>query len=69
LIAIGLAIGLAGGAALGQLLSSQLWQVAPQDPATLAACSLLIAAVAAGACYIPARSAVSLDPTTALRCE
>ena len=69
LIAIGLAIGLAGGAALGQLLSAQLWQVAPQDPATLAACSLLIAAVAAGACYIPARSAVSLDPTTALRCE
>ncbi len=69
LIAIGLAIGLAGGAALGQLLSSQLWQVAPQDPATLAACSLLIAAVAAGACYVPARSAVSLDPTTALRCE
>ena len=69
LIAVGLAMGLAGAAALGQLLSSQLWQVAPQDPETLAACSLLIAMVAAGACYLPARTAVSLDPTAALRCE
>jgi putative ABC transport system permease protein len=69
LIAVGLGVGLVGGGALGQLLSSQLWQVAPQDPGTLAACSLLIAAVAAGACYLPARTAVSLDPTIALRCE
>jgi putative ABC transport system permease protein len=69
LIAVGLAVGLAGAAALGQLLSSQLWQVAPQDPETLAGCALLIAIVAAGACYLPARTAVSLDPTIALRCE
>jgi hypothetical protein len=58
LIAIGLAAKLAGAAALGRLLVSQLWQVAPQDPGTLAGCSVLIAAVAAGACYLPARTAV-----------
>jgi putative ABC transport system permease protein len=69
LIAIGLACGLAGAAALGQLLASQLWQVAPQDPLTLVSASLLVVTVAAGACYAPVRRAMSLDPTVALRSE
>lgn len=69
LIGIGLVCGLAGAVALGQLIASQLWQVAPQDPATLAAASLVVAAVAAGACAMPARRAMSLDPTAALRSE
>jgi putative ABC transport system permease protein len=69
MIAIGLACGLAGAAMLGQLLASQLWQVAPQDPATLAAGSMVVMAVAAAACYAPARKAMSLDPTVALRSE
>jgi putative ABC transport system permease protein len=69
LIAGGLLCGIAGAAALGQFLSSQLWQVAPQDPATLTGASLLVVIVALGASWIPMRRAIALDPTAALRCE
>ena len=69
LVAIGFACGLAGAAALGQLLASQLWQVAPQDPATLAGSSLLVALVALAACYPPVSRALKMDPTAALRSE
>jgi predicted permease len=69
LVAIGLVCGLAGAAALGQLLTPQLWQVAPQDPPTLLAALLLVALVAAGACFGPARRGLRLDPTITLRCE
>lgn len=67
---------LAGGAAgllasLGavRLIQTQLYQVKPNDPASLILASLLLLAVAAIASYLPAHRASRIDPMRALRCE
>jgi predicted permease len=66
-------IGIAGGLALFGLLArflrSFLFGVAPGDPVTLAGASLMLAAVAALASWIPARRASRADPAGALRAE
>ncbi len=69
LVAAGVALGLAGSFALTRLIASQLYHTQPTDPLTLAVVSLLLAAVAAAASYLPARRAVKVDPNVALRCE
>lgn len=69
LLAIGLTLGLAGSFALTRYLSSALYEVKPTDPSTFAAVSLLLALVAVGACLIPTRRAVGVNPTVALRYE
>jgi len=51
------------------LLSGMLYGVRPLDPEVLGAVSLLLALVALGASYVPARRAAKIDPITALRCE
>jgi putative ABC transport system permease protein len=63
----GIALGAAGAAALTRFMSTLLFGVEPTDPATFAAVSLLLAAVAALASYIPARRATRVDPVTVLR--
>jgi len=68
-VAIGLAGGLAGALALTRLIASQLWDVTPTDPLTFVAVSVLLVAIAAIACVIPARRALSVDPTVALRTD
>jgi putative ABC transport system permease protein len=65
----GLAAGLAGAAGLTRLLSGMLYGVRPLDPAVLGSVSVLLAAVALFASYLPARRAARIDPMTALRCE
>ncbi len=69
LIAIGLAIGLAGAFALTRYISSMLYEVSPTDPVTFVAVALLLGAVALVACYIPARRATKVDPMTAIKYE
>ena len=69
LAAAGIAIGLALSAALTRLLKSQLYGVTPADPATYLAVTVLVAAVALAACYLPARRAARVDPMVALRAE
>ena len=69
LTSIGLAIGLAGAIALAGVLSTQLYGIAPRDPATLAGITLLLAVVSMAACYLPARRATRVDPVVALRHE
>ena len=64
---IGVAIGLAGAAWLTQYVSTLLFNVAPLDPATFAAATLTLVAVALIACYVPARRATRTDPLVALR--
>ncbi|HEV3470215.1 MAG TPA: ABC transporter permease [Pyrinomonadaceae bacterium] len=66
---IGVGLGLAGALALTRVMSSLLYGVDAADPATYAAIVLLLAAVSAVACYIPARRATRIDPLTALRYE
>jgi predicted permease len=65
----GVAIGLAGAFALSRLLTSMLFGVAPADPLTYGAVVLLAIATALAACYVPARRALRVDPTVALRYE
>ena len=52
-----------------RLLSSLLFEVRADDPATLGAVVSLLFAVALLACYIPARRAMRADPMIALRYE
>lgn len=63
----GCVAGLAGAAAMTQLLEAKLFGVAALDPLTftLAAAFLLLCAAAAN--YLPARRAASVEPMTALR--
>jgi putative ABC transport system permease protein len=67
--ASGLAAGIAGAATLTRFISSELWEVKSNDPATLAGVCVLLMAIAILACLIPTRRAVEVDPTTALRYE
>jgi len=69
LTAVGLAIGVLGALGLTRLLASFLFGVSPRDPWTLAWVSLVMVAVAAAACLIPARRATQVDPVVALRFE
>jgi len=72
-VAIMTAAGIAGGLAaafwLTRQVQSQLFGLAPSDPATLAAASVLLALIAIGAGYIPARRATTIDPIVSLRSE
>ncbi len=69
MIAAGIAIGLPGVAALGKLVQSQLFGITPTDPATVAAATLVLAAGALTAAFIPAWRASNVSPTDALRLE
>lgn len=66
---IGLGAGLAAALAASRLLSSFLYGIRPNDPATLIGVSLGLAAVALLACYLPAQRAMRIDPVAALRYE
>ena len=69
LAAVGLAAGLAGAFAGARLLDAVLYDVRATDPASFAAATLLLAAAALAASWIPARRAVRVDPAVALRPE
>jgi putative ABC transport system permease protein len=65
----GLALGVAGAFALTRLMSVLLFGVAPTDLATFSAVALVSIAIAALACFWPARRATLIQPVIALRSE
>jgi ABC-type antimicrobial peptide transport system permease subunit len=69
LAAVGVVIGLTSAWGLTRLVESQLFEVRPSDPVTLALATIGIATVAMLAGYVPARRATGIDPTQALRFE
>jgi ABC-type antimicrobial peptide transport system permease subunit len=69
LVLMGLVIGVVVSAGLSRFLSGLLVNTAALDPLAYACASLLLASVAAVACYIPARRAMRVDPMAALRYE
>jgi ABC-type antimicrobial peptide transport system permease subunit len=66
-VAIGIAIGLAGSAAVSRVLSSLLFGVSPLDPVVFAGVAAFLGVVAGVASMVPARRAMRVDPMTALR--
>jgi putative ABC transport system permease protein len=66
---IGVAVGLAGAAALTRFLRTLLYAVEPSDLPTYGCVAVALAAVAVAACCAPALRAVRIDPASALRSE
>ena len=63
----GVVVGLAGALALTRVMSGLLFGVSATDPLIFGGAALFLAAVALLASYIPARRAMSVDPTVSLR--
>jgi ABC-type antimicrobial peptide transport system permease subunit len=63
----GLVVGIIGALGASQVLRGELYGVSPLDPLTYAGVALLLGAAAMAASYLPARRAVRLNPTQALR--
>ena len=68
-VLLGIVIGIVGGLFLARTMQSLLFGVSSTDPLTFAAVAFALVAVAAAACYLPARRATRIDPLVALRYE
>ncbi len=68
-VLLGLTLGLAGSFALTRWLGSSVFGLSGNDPTTFVTVALLVFGVAFVACYIPARRATMVSPSTALRSE
>jgi hypothetical protein len=66
---LGVALGLAGAAAITWSVEALLFGVAPIDPMTFVAVALLFGVTVMLAAFFPARRATRVDPLLALRCE
>jgi putative ABC transport system permease protein len=69
MVFLGVAAGLIAAGVLTELIKSLLFGIGAMDPATFAVVAILLSVVAFGACYLPARRAMLVDPIVALRHE
>ena len=63
----GLVLGVAGAYFAGGVMRGLLFGVTPHDAATLAAVSLVMAAIGIAACWVPAVRAARIDPAITMR--
>ncbi len=69
LAGLGVAVGLGGAAVASRALVTLLFGISRLDPVTYAGVIVLLAGVAAGACWVPAWRAARVDPAVTLRSE
>jgi len=62
-------VGLLLSVAAGRVLAQILYEVSPSDPFALLVSTMILAAAALLACFLPARRAAHVDPIQALRTE
>jgi putative ABC transport system permease protein len=67
--ALAVGVGVLLSLAAGRVLAQILYQVSPSDPFALIISSLMLAAAALLACFLPAQRATRVNPITALRTE
>jgi putative ABC transport system permease protein len=69
LAAVGIAIGVAGGAMLTRYLQQMLFELTPLDPAVFIAMPVVLGSAVLGAAFLSARPALTVAPLGALRHE
>jgi ABC-type antimicrobial peptide transport system permease subunit len=67
LVLAGLAAGVVTSLVLTKLMGGLLFDTPPTDGVTFAGVAALLVVIAAGACLLPARRALTVDPVQALR--
>ena len=68
-VGIGIALGVVVALALGRLVASLLYGIAPNDSTVLVIAAVTLGGIAAAACLVPAWRAGRVDPATSLRAE
>ena len=69
IVGVGLSLGILAALGISRLVGSLLVGVGGTDLLTYAVVSIILAAVALAACFVPARRAMRVDPMVALRYE
>jgi predicted permease len=69
MLAVGGVVGIVAALGLGRLAGSLLYEVEGHDPLAIIAATIVLALVALGAGYLPARQASRIEPMEALRFE
>jgi ABC-type antimicrobial peptide transport system permease subunit len=67
LLAAGVAAGVLLAGAVSRYATTLLFGVSPIDPTSFVLGTAALAVISLLACYVPARRAAQIDPTTALR--
>jgi putative ABC transport system permease protein len=67
LLALGLGVGVIGALITGRVMRGLLFGIAPHDPATFVAASLVMVLLGVVACWIPALRAARVSPVVTMR--